>query len=222
MAIKTGVVIAEEKLNSPDIDDDDGSVNVEHFPIPEDIDGDDYLKRVWGTAARGINMGEAADERVDESGKETADESFVDESSATPMLNIVIETKAGEIRRGADKNGTPWEVIAPNDYGYIADTVGADGQGIDCHVGPMPAAETAFPVVVDQIDPDTGKFDEHKCMLGFQSIEAAIKAYENAYPGGDWQKRVGAVNVFTSMAEFSAWVKTANLKKPCQCKPVKS
>lgn len=94
-------------------------------------------------------------------------------------LDIAIENRKGSVRKGVDKDGKPWRTVMKHPYGYIKGTKGADGEEIDCYVGPKKDATHAF--VVHQ-HKDTGKgYDEDKVMLGFGSKEEAEKAYLKHY-----------------------------------------
>jgi len=50
---------------------------------------------------------------------------------------------------------------------------------VDVYIGPHKFSTRVF--VVNQVDPSTGKFDELKCMLGFESPEEAKEAYLGQY-----------------------------------------
>lgn len=58
-------------------------------------------------------------------------------------------------------------------------TEGADGDHIDCFVGPV--EDSAVVYVVHIKDPKTDKYDEDKVMLGFDSKEDAEKAFRQHY-----------------------------------------
>lgn len=62
----------------------------------------------------------------------------------------------------------------------------------------------ALPVfVVDQVDPETGAFDEHKALAGFSDEDAATDAYLANYEDG-WQG-LGAISGMP-FAAFRSWV----------------
>ena len=61
-----------------------------------------------------------------------------------------------------------------NHYGYIKRTVGSDGDHVDVFVGPNMDANTV--AIVDQCD-ESGSFDEHKVILGVETIDQATKTY---------------------------------------------
>lgn len=94
-------------------------------------------------------------------------------------LKIDIENKKGTYRRGKDPDGTEWSTYMHYPYGEIRETEGSDGDKLDCYVGPN--HDASLVVVVHQCDPSTGKYDEDKVMLGFNSVEEAIGAYKNQY-----------------------------------------
>jgi 8-oxo-dGTP pyrophosphatase MutT (NUDIX family) len=94
-------------------------------------------------------------------------------------LKIHVENKAGSYRSGKGKDGKPWKTYMKYHYGEIAGTTGSDGDALDAYVGPN--AHSPLVVVVHQQDPDTGKYDEDKVMLGWTSVQDALKAYRGQY-----------------------------------------
>jgi hypothetical protein len=106
-------------------------------------------------------------------------------------LPITIENARGSTRRGIGGDGKPWESVLPAHYGYIKGTNGADGDHVDCYIGKHPASRRVF--VVNQLDHETGKFDEHKVMLGYPIKKWAIRDYEKAFSDGKGKDRVGSV-----------------------------
>lgn len=125
-------------------------------------------------------------------------------------LNISIENPAGSERSGKDSDGEIWSVTMPNDYGYIKRTEGADGDHIDVYLGPNVGSPNVF--IVDQIDPATGKFDEHKNMLGFDSVPEAIAAYQGGFSDDSGASRMGAITQ-VSLDDFKAWLKDGKTDK---------
>jgi len=129
-------------------------------------------------------------------------------------LGISIENPQGSIRSGTDKEGKRWESTLQNHYGYILGTKGKDKDHVDAFIGPNPTSERAY--VVDQIDPGTGKFDEHKVILGANSQAEAEQIYRQNYAPG-WQGK-GAVTGM-GMKEFKRWVRNPKqTKKPVSYK----
>ncbi|GAB6276256.1 MAG: hypothetical protein SAMD01599839_07960 [Rectinema sp.] len=94
-------------------------------------------------------------------------------------MDISIENRKGSMRRGTDKDGHKWATKMNADYGYIRGTVGKDKDHLDCYVGPNPESTKVF--VIHQNDPATGKYDEDKTMLGFDSAEEAKALYLKQY-----------------------------------------
>lgn len=126
-------------------------------------------------------------------------------------LDIAIETEQGQERSGVDQNGNAWSVPMPAPYGYIKRTTGADGDHIDVYVGPKPQAAQVF--IIDQVDAESGKFDEHKVMIGYGSEAEALAAHQAAFSDGRGAQRMGAVSAMTPQ-QFKQWVKNGNAKKP--------
>lgn len=122
-------------------------------------------------------------------------------------LPITIENPKGSIRRGTDANGKQWEQEMHHTYGKIRRTEGVDGDHIDVFIGPNLYSDKVF--VVDQRNVDTGEFDEHKCMLGFDSLEDAQNGYLSNYEEG-WQG-MGTVTEVT-MDEFKKWIDSSHRK----------
>lgn len=121
--------------------------------------------------------------------------------------NISLENPKGSVRSGKDASGKEWSVIMNNDYGYIRMTKGIDGDQIDVFLSDNPAEGNVF--VIDQVDPKTGEFDEHKVMYGFNSVEEASQAYLSNYSEG-W-KGLGAITE-VSKDEFRKWIDSSRRK----------
>lgn len=126
-------------------------------------------------------------------------------------LDIAIENPRGSTRSGTDASGKSWSVEMPAHYGYIKRTEGADGDHVDVYVGPEPDSENVY--VIDQIDHKTGKFDEHKVMIGYPTSGAAQADYRKAFNDGRGILRIGAITPMT-VSDFKDWLKSANTKKP--------
>lgn len=94
-------------------------------------------------------------------------------------LNLAIENPRGSIRRGTRFDGTSWQAQMKHHYGFIKGVMGADGDELDCFVGPNLNSTQVH--VINQNDPGTGQFDEHKVMLGFDSPEEAKAGYTASY-----------------------------------------
>lgn len=127
-------------------------------------------------------------------------------------LDISIETPRAGTRSGVDQNGEPWSVQMQHDYGYIKRTEGADGDHVDVYIGNNPQSDTVY--VIDQIDPDTGKFDEHKALIGFDSERDAVAAYVNSFSDRRGVERIGSAPRPVSMNRFKEWLKNGDANKP--------
>ncbi len=140
-------------------------------------------------------------------------------------FEISIENPAGSKRSGTDPAGKKWSQKINHDYGYIRGTKGADAfreagstDQVDVFIKPN-STEGGTVYVVNQVDPTSGKFDEHKVMIGFDSQEEAEKAYLSNYEK-DW-KGLGST-VEMPMDAFKEWVYTDATKQPVKPKEVPS
>lgn len=127
-------------------------------------------------------------------------------------LDISVENPVGSERSGTDRDGKKWSITMGHHYGYIKRTVGADTEHIDLFVKDHTPADYSGPVfVVDQIHPDTGKFDEHKVMLGFATEAEAREAYASNY-AKDWK----GLKDITEMPfdTFKEWARAGTKTKP--------
>jgi hypothetical protein len=96
-------------------------------------------------------------------------------------LKVSIENKKGSTRKWYDPNNKETGSTKMYfDYGYIRNTKGVDGDHVDVYIGPNHEAKSVF-VVHQMKAPEFSKFDEDKCMLGFDSAEEAKKAYLRQY-----------------------------------------
>ncbi len=125
-------------------------------------------------------------------------------------LPITIETAKGEVRRGVGADGKPWEVTMPADYGYIKRTEGADGEHVDVYVGPNKLSNRVF--VIDQKDIATGKYDEHKVVLGTDSAAEARALYHKGFSDGRGPERLGHIRQM-SVDQFKDWLRNGDTTK---------
>ena len=126
-------------------------------------------------------------------------------------MKIAIETEKGSERTGTGKNGKTWSVQMPAHYGYVKGTEGKDGDHVDVYLGPA----LGHPIVhvVDQVDHDTGRFDEHKALLGFRSRKHALDTYHQSFSDGHGPDRVGAVTSLP-VGKFKDWLAKGKRKAP--------
>ena len=80
--------------------------------------------------------------------------------------DYTVETPKGVTRSGKDEQGKPWSVTMHDTYGYILGKIGVDGDHIDMFINDAADLDTfdGNVYVVDQVNPETGEFDEHKVM----------------------------------------------------------
>jgi hypothetical protein len=123
-------------------------------------------------------------------------------------FDISIENPKGSIRRGTNEKGEEWSNIMPSDYGYFKGTIGKDKDHIDVFLGDNLESDKVY--VVDQVNPETGSFDEHKILMGYNSISEARNAYMEGYEEG-WQG-LGAITR-TTKDGLKEWFK-GDTKKP--------
>lgn len=126
-------------------------------------------------------------------------------------FDVTIENPKGSERSGTDANGKKWSVKMNNTYGYIRGTEGVDGDHIDVFLAEdMDKWDGKYVFVVDQYNPD-GTFDEHKVMLGFNSMEEARSAYLSNYEKG-WEngRRIVVAGIKTD--GFQKWVDSSHRK----------
>lgn len=123
-------------------------------------------------------------------------------------LPIYIETFKGQERRGL----RGWSVKMPADYGYLRNTSSAEdrSEALDCYVGPARDSHEVF--IIDQVHPETGAFDEHKCMLGYPNRQLALRDYQRAFSDGSGAARVGGVK-HHSLAKFKEWLVSGDVTR---------
>jgi hypothetical protein len=125
--------------------------------------------------------------------------------------DFTVETPKGVTRSGKDEQGNPWSVTMHDTYGYILGKIGVDGDHIDMFINDSADLDTfdGNVCVVDQVNPETGEFDEHKVMYGYPDEAAATKAYLSNYSKG-W-KGLGKVTSVPK-ATFDKWLESSDRK----------
>lgn len=124
---------------------------------------------------------------------------------------ITIETAKGQYRRGKGKDGKPWQTLMRDHYGYFKRTESdADGDHIDVFVSGDADLRSELVFVVNQRDPSTGKFDEHKVVVGCVDEESAKETYLRNYES-DW-KGFGSIRPM-SLPEFKRWLEKGDTAK---------
>lgn len=125
--------------------------------------------------------------------------------------DFTVETPKGATRSGKDEQGKPWSVTMHDTYGYILGKIGVDGDHIDMFINDVADLDSydGNVYVVDQVNPETGEFDEHKVMYGYPSEEAATEAYLANYSKG-W-KGLGKVTSVPKTT-FDKWLESSDRK----------
>lgn len=123
-------------------------------------------------------------------------------------LPISLENPKGSTRSGTDGDGKAWSVTLKNDYGYIKRTEGRDGDHVDVFIGPSPETEVIF--VVNQSNPKSGRFDEHKVLIGFPTEAEAKAGYLANYQKG-WN---GLKSIYPiTVPQFEWWLEHGDTTK---------
>jgi hypothetical protein len=125
-------------------------------------------------------------------------------------LKIKIENPKGSIRFGFDGSGKKWVTKMRNHYGYIVNgDAGNDGDKVDCFIGDRVNGNKVF--VINQRNPKSGLFDEHKVMIGFSDCEEARQAYLSNYENG-WD---GIMSITPSNTKkLREWLQYGNKTEP--------
>jgi hypothetical protein len=125
-------------------------------------------------------------------------------------LDITIENAKGHHRRGIGPDGKSWSVKIPSHYGYIKGTVGKDKDHVDVYLGPHLKAPSVW--VLDQMNAESKKFDEHKTFIGFASKEQVVDTYRKAFSDGKAMDRLGHLTRM-SVPTFKQWLESGNMGK---------
>lgn len=115
-------------------------------------------------------------------------------------LPIAIENNTGTVRHWKAADGSQGATVMLFAYGYVEGTDGKDGDGIDVFVGPDPRAEMVY--IIHQQNPQTGIYDEDKCMIGFSDEQSARVAYQFHFNRPDFAITVSPMSV----DQFKRWI----------------
>ena len=170
--------------------------------------GDGELKIDVAMALSGASdLAEAAARVVPPVSKEQAEAGNYKKGHVTvDGLPVTIETAAGQKRFG-------WDQKMTHHYGYIKRTESeADGDHIDVFVNADYEwdSDPDFVYIVDQLN-ESGDFDEHKCMVGFENKDDAEKAYVENYEKG-WDRYTAVTPI--SVDKFKTWIHDGDTSKP--------
>lgn len=94
-------------------------------------------------------------------------------------LHVVVENPKGSTRSGTDSRGKKWKTVMKNNYGYIAKSTGADGEGVDCFLCGNPSAPDVH--IVHTQNPYTREYDEDKAIIGASTPQEAKVAFLSNY-----------------------------------------
>lgn len=195
------VGVREPQVNTDGVMSHSASIIVAISPVAEESPAD-----VQGNADENIRRAESEVERnPSEAQKEAGN--YRKGHVRVDGYDITIEQPKGSVRSGTDADGKRWENVMNNTYGYMRGTEGVDGDHIDVFLSDNPESGNVY--VIDQRDPKTGEFDEHKVMYGFGSMEEARDAYLKNYTPG-WQG-LGAITE-VSKDEFKKWIGSSKRK----------
>lgn len=131
-------------------------------------------------------------------------------------LNITIETAAGGWRRGVGKDGKPWSIKLREAYGYIKRTESAaDGDHLDVFIS-RDDLDSEIVFVINQVQPTTGRFDEHKIIVGTTSASRAKEIYHRNYSEG-WAG-FDSIKAMT-LDDFKKWIVSGDTAKRAEEQP---
>lgn len=130
-------------------------------------------------------------------------------------LDVTIENAKGQTRTGKDRSGKGWSVVMPAHYGYIKRTEGADGEHIDVYIGDNPESKDVY--VIDQVNADTGQFDEHKSVLAAGSQVEAENIYKKAFSDGKGAARLGGITRM-NVDQYKNWIESGDKSNPLASK----
>lgn len=122
---------------------------------------------------------------IDPTGKHAAAEVLTKTAGAVKRQKTVdgllmkIELEPGDERSGTNPEGEKWTKTMSVAYGHIPRTVGDDGETVDIYLKEDGKFDHVY--VVKQKKKD-GSHDEDKCMVGFDSKDAAKDAYDKHGP----------------------------------------
>ncbi len=125
-------------------------------------------------------------------------------------LGAKIEVPAGGTRRGTTPEGGTWESTHPHAYGEFNDLpAAADGMKPDVIFGEHPNSPTVY--VIDEVDPETGKYRQSKTFVGFRTPADVAHSYagisSKSFAG------IGGMRAF-GRDEFVKFAKDGGLSKP--------
>lgn len=164
------------------------------------------ISELGEASAEGLNSKSDEEEKPENDKKPAKTSDSLSYARMWDSLDVIIENPKGSIRVGPN-----WKATLAADYGYVRGATGADGDQVDCFVGPSRDSDKVF--VIDQKNLDTGEFDEHKVMLGFRTKREALQAYVDSYSDDRGYDRIGGVLDWTS-ERFKNWLTSGSTHEP--------
>lgn len=119
-------------------------------------------------------------------------------------IQCYVEYYSGINREGTDKSGNKWSNPCMWSYGYVIDTLGVDGDEVDCIIGYDFDNLDGLSFVVSQVKFDQ-TLDEHKLMLGFPTKEIAERAYKDFY-GSKGNSLFGSISTAYDWTGIKDWL----------------
>ena len=122
---------------------------------------------------------------------------------------VAIENRKGSTRIREDSGASKMAA----DYGQILREHGPDHdhKNTDTFVGPHKDSDRVF--VVNQQHPHSGRFNEHKVLLGYNDRAHALRDYVHSFSDGLGHKRIQSV-VEMHTHQLKDWLKKAHHDKP--------
>lgn len=125
---------------------------------------------------------------------------------------IAVENPKGSERTGKGEDGTEWRTVMPATYGYFLGTVGADKDHVDVFMGDTLDAPSFW--VINQTQPDSAKFDEHKVVAGVTSADEAKRIYLDSFSDGFGDKVFSSIAGPYPVGELADVLPKLKAKKP--------
>ena len=125
---------------------------------------------------------------------------------------IAVENPKGSERTGKGEDGAEWRTVMPATYGYFLGTVGADKDHVDVFMGDTLDAPSFW--VINQTQPDSAKFDEHKVVAGVTSADEAKRVYLDSFSDGFGDKVFSSIAGPYPVGELADVLPKLKAKKP--------
>ena len=125
---------------------------------------------------------------------------------------IAVENPKGSERTGKGEDGAEWRTVMPATYGYFLGTVGADKDHVDVFMGNTLDAPSFW--VINQTQPDSAKFDEHKVVAGVTSADEAKRIYLDSFSDGFGDKVFSSIAGPYPVGELADVLPKLKAKKP--------